>query len=70
MKFTDEQIERILTAHEGGQLKRLGSAWDENYCDAFREEPCSGCVNQVAYDDDLVRFASRAMDINPFAAHW
>jgi hypothetical protein len=29
VKFTDEELSRILSAHEGGQLRRQGGWWDE-----------------------------------------
>lgn len=29
MKFTDEELSRVISAHEGGQLRRRGMLWNE-----------------------------------------
>lgn len=53
MKFNDEELSRILSAHEGGQLKRGGSHWPKNtinyqYCiiQVADLNPCSVHVKQ------------------------
>lgn len=41
MKFTDEQLSRILTAHDSGNLIRGGKQYRQGY---------PGCIAQIAFD--------------------
>ena len=58
-KFTDEQLSRILSAHEQLQLIPLGESWNE--CIS------GGCINQVAY---LIHTPGCALVKNFKSAEW
>ena len=58
MRYTDEEMSRILSAHANGKLRRGGRDWDryeesDSHSSWGKEcdEGC-GCVNQFAYNVD------------------
>lgn len=68
MKFTDEELSRILSAHEGGQLRRMGEAWCSVY--GYLPDGYTACVIQAGkvvhspseasmHDYDLARWFDR-----------
>lgn len=56
-RYTNEEMSRILSAHEGGQLVRNGMTVCDrrecSYCVFSAAYGARGCVNQVASLDDL-----------------
>lgn len=57
MKFSDEQLSRIITAHENNELVRSGYT-GIGY-------PC--CINQAAYEE---YFCGIAYDLDSVVAEW
>lgn len=49
MKYTDEELSRILSEHAAGQLIRAGS--DINWTISGTGQYPVGCVNQAAYNE-------------------
>lgn len=63
MKYTNEELSRILSAHEGRQLEPGGHSNSFTY-------PASGCVNQVAYYDECTGDAFADRDRNRSCGLW
>lgn len=55
MKFTDEELSRILGEHDAGNLARGGASLWGHY-DGSACYP-SGCLNQVAYNEPMTSTA-------------
>lgn len=62
-KFTKKQVEKILTAHSLGMMKRGGETWDNPSCS---EDP-KCCIMQVVKE---IPDRIAAYDSNKDAAHW
>lgn len=60
-RYTDEQLSRILSAHEAGKLRRYGG-----YPDEYGQQS-GACVNQAAY---LCYGKCEAYARNKRAAEW
>lgn len=63
-RYTDEQLSRILSAHEAGSLKRTGGYVDSDH----GPEAVKACINQAAYPGCY--YKSEAYCRNPTAAYW